>query len=626
MGTVGIFLASLAAVAMATSVLPSMRTRVSGAISRLAARGLHATARELPKFALIRIGLGVVVTLRGWAILDHLAAVDVARSEVFLVVLANLLAGLLVACGLLTQFALLYLVVYQWQAGDALLGTATLGNDVGAILGVLLIVCNAGRRLSLDAVLMARTATPWLRRCLLYYAWPPSSQTMVVAKAMALYSYWLVCVYSLCMHVAEPAWMSGDAGPLLLTNNFMSAWSLQFAEWFAASPAAVLAAKVALWLMFPWYLLALPFVLLGGWYRRYVIGWGLLFFLLSWRVLQLGWLAEIEFLLWGALFWSRAGIQAGGTLEVAYDDGCNLCDRTVKVVRALDVFERVRLVPVSTNGDWLARRGVSVERAMEDLHGFDTGTGTLAWGYGFYEALARHLVLLWPAYPLLLLGRWLRIGPLVYRWVALRRRRMFGVCTLPSRKRAVPPLGPDDADPVQQAVVATVATHMLVLGLGYLVAIPTPYLPVPHFPNRIADAAHVYGIAPINVFNETDLRMAENWFTLREMEGDAAGGLLPILSEGGSRLAYHVSDRIYFGNTLVYRRRHIGEAGCFLDQERFRMGYLARVHDWKSDRSGISSSVLYTQYFQPLPDAALLAKNRYVRTAPEVRCEAILHY
>jgi hypothetical protein len=47
-------------------------------------------------------------------------------------------------------------------------------------------------------------------------------------------------------------------------------------------------AEATLYAMIAWELLFLPFVLLGGFTRRIVVVWGVLFFLISTFVLQLG--------------------------------------------------------------------------------------------------------------------------------------------------------------------------------------------------------------------------------------------------------------------------------------------------------------------------------------------------
>jgi hypothetical protein len=283
----------------------------------------------------------------------------------------------------------------------------------------------------------------------------------------------------------------------------------------------------------------------------------------------------------------------------------------VQFVRVVDIFDRVELRPASHNKEWLARYGISYERAMEDLHSIDSETGRIDAGYDFYIALSKEVALLWPLYPILLVGKWLLVGPALYRWIATRRKGIFGVCKLPSRK-AAPRAFEEGDDRWQARWVATVTLHVLLLGVFYFLAIPAPYMGHSGWPTKLANDAHIYGITPINVFNRTDLRMVENWFTLHLLEGGAAT-LAPLLSENGERLAYHRSDRVYFGNTLLWRRFTIGSQGCLLERSSSIIGYLARVDLDARGKPPGEYRYRYTQYLEPIADPELLRQNRYIR-------------
>ncbi len=592
--------------------------RALARISTIAGKHAFASVKEeAPKFALLRIAFGLIILWRTIDIWRFLSPSDFQDPAIMHVVLIKLLCGVLIATGLLTQYAFITCILFLWQTGDQTLRTATLGNDVGAILATLLFLVNSGRYMSLDRWLMQRFSG--MRSLLLYYANTPTEATIATAKFLALFSYWLVCLYSLSMHLAEGAWMSGTAGPFLLSNNFMSLPYMHFVHMFEQYPWAVLLARIGLWLMLPWYLLVLPLVLITGHGRHYVILWGITFFLLSKFVLILGWLAEIEFLLWMAIFWSRTGIAHAQTLAVAFDDSCNLCDRTVQFVRRVDVFDRAKLMPASQNKEWLSKQGVTYKAAMEDLHGIDTRRGTIAKGYDFYIALTQHLVLLWPLYPILMLGKWVGIGPVIYRFIATRRRALFGVCTVPVPKRKRRKLDGTGEDRWQKRIVAVLTFHILLLGLGYLVAMPAPYLNHAGYRNAPGVSAHIYGIAPINVFNFTDLHMAENWFTLADI-ADGKETLVPVMAADGSRLEYLRSDRLIFGLTGPYRRGYIGIKGCFFNDERAHMQDLAGIYLRRAKAPAGSYHFRYRQYFQALPDVELLKQNRYVSNPVTQRC------
>lgn len=570
------------------------------------------SGQERNKFAILRICFGFIIFMR---------AVDVATlllpEEYFTPVgIYNgmeFFFALFIMIGFCTQFALGFFMFVMWLVGEAVLGTSTLGNDIGAMLAVFFILTESGRNLSVDSLLIRRF--PILRPVLGYGAQIPGNTPITIAKFLLVTSYWLMCVYSFLMHLNESAWMTGVAGPMLFVSNFMSRFHALFEPILLESSIAVLLARISLVFMMVWYVMLMPWVLLGGWWRRFIIIWGILFFILSGVILQLGSLAYIEALMWIALFWPRWGVDDTKKLLLFYDDKCNLCDRTVQFVRTVDVFDRVVLTPVSHNHAALAQYGISVDAALEDLHGVMPPQGTVHAGYALYEALARHLVLLWMVIPILWLGRVTTIGPALYRYIAARRRAMFGVCTLPRPK----PEWHTGARPSNELspLFHIVSWHLVVLSVIYAVSMPAPYIGIKgNDQHPIVMAAQFYGIAPINVFNNIDLQMVDNWFTLADAQTDT---ILPILDVDGSRLAYHRSDRIYFGNTVRFRRGEIGAKDCSFTRREKSIRYLANV--WMSENGITGTRVIrYTQYYRPHPDQQLLAQNIYRINPVTVRC------
>lgn len=570
---------------------------------------------EHNKFALIRMGLGLILVLRATSIFDLILHEEMFNPVGYWL-MAEILAGVMLIFGLLTQWAILFLVFAMWHIGDYVVGKATLGNDIAAILAVLLFLTNAGKHLSLDAQLLKNNT--WAHWLLLYSRHPVDQSAIFFAKFTALACYWAVCVYSIAIHLNEPAWTDGSAGPLLLSNTFMARWHLEFAALFASSELSVFLAKCSLWMMMLWYPAVLPFVLMGGWFRLYVIVWGWCFFALSLFVLQLGYLAEIEVLLWLALFWSFYGINQKNTLAVFYDDRCNLCDRTVQFITLVDIFNRIQLRPVSKNLEQLTELGVSEDEALTDLYGLRSGDQTLAKGYDFYLLLCKSIVVLWPFYPLLLLGKLIGLGPRVYRFIAARRVKLFGVCELPRQKFTQI----SKSDRSSATLQKTVTLHALLLIVFYFFAVPAPYVDWNGWKNTLAGSAHLYGITPINVFNKTDLRMSENWFTL---DSDNFSEQVPLFAVDGSRLGLHKSDRVYFGHTLRFRRRTIGTGECQLEKWQPQLTYLAKVYLEERNAPADTYRFIYTQYQQPLVSAEDIAENRYPRQEKRILCKENLN-
>jgi predicted DCC family thiol-disulfide oxidoreductase YuxK len=612
-----LFFLTLAGAFLAVRFCRPVAALIDAWIAKVGRRALASTAGERPKFALIRIGFGAVLTWRASQVLLHLAPTDYRDPPLIQFAILNLATGIALLLGFLCQYTLIFLMVVQWQQGDVVLGTVTLGDNIAAILALLLLVANCGRSLSVDGWIVKRFSR--LRAPLLYYGGAPTPASITAAKWLGLSSYWLVCLFSLAVHLNEPAWKTGTAGPLLFTNNFMSRPHEFMADLFAGNHWAVLIARFLMWSMLPWYALLVPCVLIGSIARIYAITFGSLFFVFSLAVLQLGWLPEIELLLWAAIFWSRVGITTPQRFSVVFDHSSKLCERTVRFVRVVDVFDRTKLVSIAENPDWLQSHGISSDEAVSDGHDIDKVTGRLLSGYDVCLETSRHVVLLWPVYPILLMGKWSRLGTVVYGRIARHRQALFGVCTPPSQERAARTLEVAGNASSQLTFVRTMLLHVTFLSVFYLAAIPAPYVGHAGWHNPLADGAQIYGIAPINVFNATDLHLAENWFTLSLLEGDRET-LLPILAADGSRLAYHASDRVYFGKTLQWRRRHISQPGCFFDEDQDLMNYLVSIYLRKQGLPKGEYRVRYRQYFEPLADSAQLMRNEYVRQPRELRC------
>ena len=157
-----------------------------------------------------------------------------------------------------------------------------------------------------------------------------------------------------------------------------------------------------------------------------------MFILISAGAIMLSYLPCVEVCLW-ALLWVRP--RATPAVEVLYDDRCNLCRGTVRVLRALDPLKAFAFLPLSSNEAFAAKHGATIEAVLEDLHG--VRRDRLLRGYDLYRALARANPLLWVFVPLLELEL-TRLGPKIYGAVARRRRRLFGTCELggaPNRRR-----------------------------------------------------------------------------------------------------------------------------------------------------------------------------------------------
>lgn len=569
------------------------------------------SAFEVNKFALLRILFGIVLLTRAWHIHAMLLPSEIS-TPVGILSYINVITCTFVLIGFLTQWSFLTLAFVMWQSAEKVLGTSTLGSDVAAMLSLLLFLVGAGKAISIDALILKRFQK--LNPLLLYFQ-SITPNKIAIAKFLALFAYWALCTYSLAMHINEPAWTTGVVGSLLLTNNFMTTPYAWFEGIFEVSPFAVHLAKYAIWLMMLWYTAVLPFTLLGGYFRKYIILWGVLFFSLSEFVLNLSALPKVEYILWAALFWGSFGINDKKKIEVFFDDKCNLCDKTIQFITAIDLFNRIQLRPVSQNKALLDAYGISEEKALEDLYGVEPTTQKQYSGFNFYLTLSKKLVVLWPLIPILLLGKLTGLGSYIYRKIADKRRELFGVCTLPRPKIS------RDSNTIHLAIdeplFNSIFYHVLILGFFFLIAIPAPFIGHEGIQTVASKAAHHYGIAPINVFNITDVRMTENWYTLKNT---TTNQIAPIFTPQGTRLEMHKSDRVYYGNTVKFRRKFIGSDGCVFDEAKKSIDYLSKVSLARDHQPKGSYQFHYVQYYQPIPDVSKIMDGIYVKSPTTTIC------
>jgi hypothetical protein len=162
-----------------------------------------------------------------------------------------------------------------------------------------------------------------------------------------------------------------------------------------------------------------------------------------------------------------------------------------------------------------------------------------------------------------------------------------------------------------------VVWHAIFLGIVYGVTAPVLFVGHVGYNNHpLAQAAQVYGDTHIDVFNSVDLKMMDSWFTLTDVETNT---LIPIFAKDGSRLALIRSGRLYF-ITLLIRRGESYETGCGFTRWEMGVRYLTQV--WMYDTGNIGTrKILFTQYYRPHPNHALVVKNIYQKNTVEERCE-----
>lgn len=561
-------------------------------VTWLRGRGLFVTTdieREEVWLNLLRFVAGAVAFERAFHIVTYELVLDPTPERAIASIWACVTSAAL-CIGLFTPFFTLQLFLANELVFDRVLGTYTLGSSAEQILLMFLLFLPAGRRLSIDALLVRSGG--WRARVIDgmygFFGTPTASRTALV-KLAAFISYGLLCVYSVHGHFLDPNWIDGTANVYLLTSNWLTGPHHLFRALFDEGQAfAVVISMVLIYVMMLWEFALIPMVLLKGITRYFAIFYGLAFFVVSMFVLQLGKLPHYQFVLWGMLFFPGAWLNRGGvrSLQLLYDDHCNLCDRTVVGLRWLDLFRVVRLAPLSKNSALAAQHGLTMEDILTDLYGVEVSTGALSRGYELYVQLSRRILLLFPLYPVLVLGRAFSIGPAIYGFVARRRVAMFGVCEIPTLKAdSTETLGAPPVPSWQRSSFfnAFVATYCL-LAVIYTIRLPFFHnVPIVGDLGRelawvkLAPSAH--GQIPIVVFTPQVLQMGTHYFTVTRVMEDGVEKLLPYVGPSGERLRWVLtSDRLYFGHALGWRRAMYGREGERICYEAARDdAYLAQL-------------------------------------------------
>jgi hypothetical protein len=228
---------------------------------------------------------------------------------------------------------------------------------------------------------------------------PPSVDRIHVGRFLALVAYAAINLQSAAKHLESTTWTSGATTGLILLSPIASPTWSPYAEWMYrhATWAYVSFSLISSYGMLMWQLALLPLALLSRWTRWFVIVWGVMFFAFSTYVLHLKRLGVYECVLWALVFWNvwKTGPRYRDSIRVLFDDRCNLCDRTVRLLSAVDLFRTAHFLPLSKNAAEASSAGVPSQEIVPDLVGI-TQSGRILHAYDLYLRLSQLMLLLSP--------------------------------------------------------------------------------------------------------------------------------------------------------------------------------------------------------------------------------------
>ena len=122
-----------------------------------------------------------------------------------------------------------------------------------------------------------------------------------------------------------------------------------------------------------------------------------------------------------------------------------------------------------------------------------------------------------------------------------------------------------------------------------------------------------FGLCEINVFNFLDLHQSDNFFTLKRQSGDS-WSLVPFNGEEGERLSWHMSDKLYFGNSVKWRRSFLDMVHdcAFNETDKYFLNQLIQIDN--NQHSVKSEYYKLDFYHQKLPQYSL--KENMFKQAP----------
>ncbi len=266
--------------------------------------------------ALYRTGL---ITYAAWFYFPAQSLFGVSAPPEFLFGCFIMLLLTMFTVGLATPLSVLLLLL-TYNLFDTTLATKTLGSNVFTLLLLLFLFSNSGSRLSWDARILQGKASvlkTGLTRLYGVLRFPDRHQLSVIYFLIFL-AFAGLNLGALLFHLNDPYWFHGQTVGVAMTNSYLSR-HYEFFRWFE---------QVAPWLFqsfsvgtglchMVFQLLMIP-LMYFRWGFRYIVAWGLLFFLMSQFCLQLSYLPLLEMALWALIFipeetwgrlWSRFTMQ-----------------------------------------------------------------------------------------------------------------------------------------------------------------------------------------------------------------------------------------------------------------------------------------------------------------------------
>ena len=518
---------------------------------------------EQKKLAIIRWIAGSIILLRFLQVLYTVQYVDQFQGA-FLVGVVATACIFFFTIGL---FGPLSTIAAIWALAkfDVSFEVVTLGTNIFSQFLIVLFLASHSRYYSADALLL-NWKNPIGRAMAKLYSLvgTPSRESLKFYYFIGFFSYALVSFCALSFHILDENWVAGRTPYAFFPAAFLSKYYPLFREIVNNWPSVFMALSIFLTIgqsIFQFSMIPLAWT---KWGMRFVIFWGFSFFVASLFFVNLSYLPHGEVLSWLAFF-SR--VRKRNPIVLLFDDRCNLCKKSVRILKFLNFNGSVEFLGLSKADDLVKKHNLDRNEVRVWLYGIQENN--IYKGYDLYIQIVNSNPLLWIFWPLFFLGRITGIGYKIYAWIANNRYKLFGTCEL---TYPVPPYIPPITSVKHSFMKGVLYIYLFVSSVFLIHEMPVFNVEVP---KRLAESGlsivnqgmdqtlYFFGLITPMVFNEDDLKMNQKFFVLYRLTEDGEE-LIPIMDENGGRLSYfgsdwlhltnHGSDLLYFCTTMKHQR------------------------------------------------------------------------
>lgn len=540
-------------------------------ISKTFLNANYVVENELKKVSILRVLTGFIVFFRFYEIFaSHLLIYGF--SGISIILLITLLAILLFIIGCITPIINLFLIIVL-PILDSILSTKTLGTTILINLLVVLLLTNSGRYFSIDNLLLKKNN--FFSKLLLKthtFIGVPSSLGIRRAYFLGFILYAISSLFALLLHIQDPYWIEGVTIKSMLSNSFLCkyAFAFRYLEFLFPKLFDIISViGVVLQSIFQILMIPLVFFKAG---KKYVKIWGFIFFTISLFFLSLSYLPHLELILWILIFCPlQSSIRK---IRILYDDKCNLCKKSISFLRWSNINDIYDFLPISKNADIYERYSLTETEVKTYMAGF-YGEQLLK-GYDLYMVIVKKNPLFFFLYPLFWLGKITGIGAYLYKLVAQNRYRFLGTCEVPFNNEFKSENHILTVNIKNETYfIKFIYSFYFICIFLFIVVNNSKYHRIFGYQDQVVLFKKSYilfckniGIEAPQVFNNVDLSMGDNFMTIKKLKNNK-WELIPYTGVNGERLNYlnfdillftnHNSDLLYFGNSLVYRRKLISK-------------------------------------------------------------------